>query len=116
MFKIDKIIGYTLLILGIILLLFSIYEMVTVYTGNASPPNLFKISDVSLPTDQTGTNVTVIEGAQISQLPNLFFWFILMGFVMFAGGKISSLGVSLIKDIKVEVQNSLQAPKETNSQ
>jgi hypothetical protein len=39
-----------------------------------------------------------------------------MGFVMFAGGKIASLGVSMLKDIKVEVQNSLQAPKETNSQ
>ena len=116
MFKIDKIIGYTLLILGVILLLFSIYAMVNVYTGNASPPNLFNFSDVSLPTGQNETNATTIQGTQLSQLPNLFFWFILMGFVMFAGGKIASLGVSMLKDIKVEVQNSLQAPRETNAQ
>jgi hypothetical protein len=116
MFKIDKIIGYTLLILGVILLLFSIYEMVNVYTGNASPPNLFNFSDVSLSMGQSGTNTTAIQGTQLSQLPNLFFWFILMGFVLFAGGKIASLGVSMLKDIKVEVQNSLQAPRETNSQ
>jgi hypothetical protein len=78
MVKIDKIIGYTLLILGVILLLFSIFEMVNVYTGNASPPNLFNFSDVSLPTGQNGTNATAIQGTQLNQLPNLFFWFILM--------------------------------------
>jgi hypothetical protein len=113
MIKIDKIVGYALLVLGIVLLLFSIYEMVNVYTGNASPPNLFNFSDVSLPTGQNGTNATAIQGAQLSQVPNLFFWFILMGFVMFAGGRIASLGVNMLKDIKVEVQTSLQAPKET---
>jgi hypothetical protein len=115
MIKIDKIIGYTLLILGVILLLFSIYEMVNVYTGNVSPPNLFNFSDVSL-SGQNGANATAIQGTQLSQLPNLFFWFILMGFVMFAGGKIASLGVSMLKDIKVEVQNSLQTPRETKAQ
>jgi len=31
MFKTEKIIGYSLLILGVILLLFSLFEMVTVY-------------------------------------------------------------------------------------
>jgi hypothetical protein len=116
MLKTEKIIGYSLLTLGVILLLFSIYEMVSVYTGSTPPPNLFNLSDVSLPTDQNGTNVTLIHGAQLSQLPNLFAWFILMGFVMFAAGKIATLGVSMIKDIKVEVKNALQAPKETDTQ
>ncbi len=113
--KIDKIIGYVLLTLGVILLLFSTVEMVSVYTGNASPPKLFNISDISLPTDQAGTNVTVIQGAQISNLPNLFFWFILMFFVLFAGGKIASLGVSMIKDIKVEIKEAMSASPETKS-
>ena len=116
MVKSEKIIGYALLTLGVILLLFSIFEMINVYTGNASPPNLFNLSDISLPTGQDGTNVTLIQGAQLSQLPNLFFWFILMGFVMFAGGKIASLGVSMIKDIKVEVKDLLLAPAETQTQ
>ena len=116
MVKSEKIIGYALLTLGVILLLFSIFEMINVYTGNASPPNLFNLSDISLPTGQDGTNVTLIQGAQLSQLPNLFFWFILMGFVMFAGGKIASLGVSMIKDIKVEVKDPLLAPAETQTQ
>ena len=111
MVKTDKIIGYALLTLGVILLLFSIFEMVDVYTGNAAPPNLFNMSDVSLPTDQSGTTITLIHGAQLSQLPNLFFWFILMGFLLFAGGKIASLGVSMIKDIKVEIKEALSVPE-----
>jgi hypothetical protein len=116
MLKTEKIIGYSLLTLGIILLLFSIYEMVSVYTGGTPPPNLFNLSSVSIPTGENGTNVTLIQGAQLSQVPNLFAWFILMGFVMFAAGKIASLGVSMIKDIKVEVKESLQTPKETDTQ
>jgi hypothetical protein len=113
MAKTEKIIGYILLTLGVILLLFSIYEMVNVYTGNAAPPNLINLSDISLPTDQSGTTTTFIHGAQLSQLPNLFFWFILMGFVLFAGGKIASLGVSMIKDIKVEIKEAFSVPAET---
>ena len=115
MVKTEKIIGYILLTLGVILLLFSIFEMVNVYTGNTPPPNLFNLSDISLPLDQDGTNISLIQGAQLSQLPNLFFWFVLMFFILFAGGKIASLGISMIKDIKVEVKESLTAPKETQN-
>jgi hypothetical protein len=57
----------------------------------------------------------LIQGAQLSQLPNLFFWFILMGFVLFAGGKIASLGVSMIKDIKVEIRESMSEPTQNQS-
>jgi hypothetical protein len=109
--KNEKIIGYILLTLGIILLLFSIVEMVTVYYGYAPPPKLFNLQDISLPGDN-GSNVSLIQGTQVSQLPNLFFWFILMGFVLLAGGKIASLGVSMIKDIKVEVREPMSAPTE----
>ncbi|MBE3116313.1 hypothetical protein IMZ68_03835 [Candidatus Bathyarchaeota archaeon] len=111
-FKTEKIIGYILLTLGIILLLFSIVEMFSVYGGTSSPPKLINLSDISLP-GQDGTNTTLIQGSQLSQLPNLFFWFVLMSFVLFAGGKIASLGVSMLKDIKVEVKQPLLTPNET---
>jgi len=111
MLKSEKIVGYILLTLGVILLLFSIVEMVTVYYGYASPPKLFNLQDISLPGDN-GINISLIEGAQASQLPNLFFWFILMGFVLLAGGKIASLGISMIKDIKVEIREPMSAPAE----
>jgi hypothetical protein len=115
MFKTEKIIGYALLTLGVILLLFSIFEMFNVYTGNAAPPNLVSLGDISIPLGQGGTDVSLIHGAQLSQLPNLFFWFILMGFVLFAGGKIASLGVSMVKDIKVEIRESMSESTQNQS-
>jgi len=112
--KNEKIIGYALLILGVILLLFSIVEMITVYYGYAPPPKLFNLQDISLPGDN-GSNISLIQGAQASQLPNLFFWFLLMGFVLLAGGKIASLGVSMIKDIKVEISEPMSTPANVQS-
>ncbi len=112
--KNEKIIGYALLILGVILLLFSIVEMITVYYGYAPPPKLFNLQDISLPGDN-GSNISLIQGAQASQLPNLFFWFLLMGFVLLAGGKIASLGVSMIKDIKVEISEPMTTPANVQS-
>jgi hypothetical protein len=115
MFKTEKIIGYSLLILGVILLLFSLLEMVTVYYGYAPPPKLINVGDISLSLGDNGASTSLIPGAQASQLPNLFFWFILMGFVLLAGGKIASLGVSMIKDIKVEIKEPLSAPTNTQN-
>jgi hypothetical protein len=112
--KSEKIIGYALLTLGVILLLFSIYEMFNVFYGNAAPPKLFDIGDVSLSVGGVGT-ASIISGAQISQLPNLFCWFVLMGFLLLAGGKIASLGVNMIKEIQVEISEPMSAPTETKS-
>ena len=112
--KNEKIVGYALLILGVILLLFSIVEMITVYYGYAPPPKLFNLQDISLPGDN-GSNISLIQGAQASQLPNLFFWFLLMGFVLLAGGKIASLGISMIKDIKVEISEPMTTPANVQS-
>jgi hypothetical protein len=45
----------------------------------------------------------------------MFFWFILMAFLLFAGGKIASLGVSMVKDIKVEIRESRTDPTQTQN-
>jgi hypothetical protein len=113
-FKNEKVFGYALLVLGIILLLFSICEMINVYYGNSPPPKLFNLQDISLPVGQSGTGVSLIQGSQVSQIANLFFWFILMGFILFAGGKIASLGATMIKDIQVEIKESTSVPQEAS--
>ena len=107
----EKTIGYVLLGIGVMFLIFSIVEMLMVYSGTAPPPNLINLSDITTPA-LDGSNVTLIQGAQLSQLPNLLFWFVLMFFVLFAGGKIASLGVNMVKDIKVEVREPLFPPKQ----
>ena len=110
MAKNDKIIGYILLALGVVLLFFSVYEMMDVYTGHTAPPQLINLSDISLPIQDA--NITVIEGAQLSQLPNLLFWFILNGFILLAGGKIAQVGVNMVKEIKVEIKETFTKPFE----
>jgi hypothetical protein len=38
-----------------------------------------------------------------------------MGFVLLAGGKIASLGVTMLKDIRVEIKEPMSAPAETKN-
>ena len=108
----EKTFGYALLILGLILLLFSIFEMMNVYFGNAPPPKLFAFQDVTLSSGASGIGASIVSGAQLSQVANLFFWFVLMGFILFAGGKIASLGINMIKDIQVQVRERVSVPQE----
>ena len=113
MVKNDKIIGYILLALGVILLIFSLYEMIDVYTGHSPAPQLIKLSDIALPIQDA--NVTLIEGAQLSQISNLLFWFILNGFILLAGGKIAQVGVNMVKEVKVEVNETFTKPFESKT-
>jgi len=48
--------------------------------------------------------IEVLSGAEISQITNMMLWFILMIFVITAGGKLGGLGVKLVRDIKVEIK------------
>jgi hypothetical protein len=109
--KNEKLVGYILLAIGVVVLLFSIVQMMIVYDGSSSPPKLFNFSDITLPAS-SGGNVTLVAGSQLSLLFNLFFWYILMLFVMFVGGRIASLGVNMIKEVKVEVKQPLLTPGE----
>jgi|WetSurMetagenome_2_1015567.scaffolds.fasta_scaffold159101_3 hypothetical protein len=113
MLRNEKIVGYALLFLGITLLLFSIFEMFNVYYGNATAPKLFELQDISLSMGQSSTGVSLIQGTQLSQIADLLCWFLLMGFVLFGGGKIASLGVNMIKDIQVQIKDSLKVTEET---
>jgi len=102
--KNEKVVGYALLIVGVAMILVSVYLMFSVFTGASSPPVLLHLSDISFPIPGEGETMSVISGQESSKIFALGFWYILMFFIMWAGGKIASLGVSLIKEIKVEVK------------
>jgi len=101
--KDEKTAGYALLAIGIIVIFFSIYQMVTVFTGGSSPPELFNFSDISAPVAQ-GESILLMSGQDLSRLVAMVFWEMLMFFIMWAGGKIASLGVDLIREIRVEIR------------
>jgi hypothetical protein len=107
----EKIAGYVLLILGVVVIFFSIYEMFVVFTGGSPPPKLFNFSDISVP-GTNNQNVMLISGQEVSKFADLFCWLILMFFVMWGGGKVASLGVNLIREIRVEIKEPLRKVEE----
>lgn len=82
----------------------SVYLMIDVFTGGRSPPVLVHFSDISIPiaSPEQETTVSLVSGQNIDKLTAMGFWYILMFFLMFAGGRIASLGISLIKETRMK--------------
>jgi len=107
--KNTKSIGYELLIVGLLFILYSVYSMYNVYTGVQPAPSVIHMNSVkiSLPT-APGTppmETELISGVESSKMMNMGLWFALMSFVATAGGRIGKLGVNLVRDIKIEIKN-----------
>lgn len=114
--KDERIVGYVLLGIGLILIFFSIYEMITVFTGASPPPKLFNFSDIYFPAAGEAEPKLMIAGEELNKLVAMAFWYLLMFFIMWAGGKIASLGINLIKEIKVEVKEPLKKTEEKEAE
>ena len=95
--------GFALLSIGLIMIFISVYLMIDVFTGGRSPPVLVHFSDISIPvpSPEQETTISLISGQNMDTLTAMGLWYILMFFLMFAGGRIASLGISLIKEIKI---------------
>lgn len=104
--KNGRIAGYVLLAIGVIVIFFAIFEMIFVFTGSNAPPKLFNFSDISI----NGT--LLISGKNANTASDNLAWFILMAFIMWGGGKIASLGVNLLREIKVEIKGALKTVEE----
>jgi hypothetical protein len=109
--KDEKIVGYILLAIGIAMIFLSVYLMVQVFTGASLPPNLFNFSDIHLTMPGETESSLLISGEELNKLVAMVFWYLLMFFIMYAGGKIASLGVNLIREVKVEVKEPMEKPK-----
>lgn len=115
----NKIIGYVFLFLGVIIILWGLWFSYGIFTGEKPLPELFKIDvskdapkkEVSLP-QGTGINEqmqnqissllqsqlgNLIAGDSMNKILNLTAWSIFMAILVLACGKISLIGVQLIK-------------------
>ncbi|MFC1646698.1 hypothetical protein ACFL1A_00295 [Patescibacteria group bacterium] len=118
----EKIVGYLLLIAGIGIIGFSAFRMYSVFTGKEKPIQLFSFAGIGFnPADMVGGNipagveikgpgggdqakVELVGPEMINSTTNMFFHLMLMGFIASAGFKIASLGVQLIRPIKVKLR------------
>ncbi len=106
----NKIIGYVLLLIGILLIVMPLWQTYNIFTGKAVPAQVFT-KPVSLQVDEKASPLDIqkqMQNALIKILPidlinntlNLITWMILMWVLIYGGGKVADIGVKMIKELK----------------
>ena len=100
----DKTIGYGLLLLGLGIIFFAIFSSFSVFNGK-TPPQIFNVEPSTKPVTVSGQempNMELIPTDYLNQSGNLTFFMLFMFFLVSAGGKISSIGVSMLHAKKAD--------------
>lgn len=109
----DKIVGYILLLAGIIIIIFSAFNTYLVFTKKAEPIQLFSFNGLSIKPSQfmpvnlqisSESKVEVVSSEMINLSSNIFAHLMLMGFLATIGFKIASLGIMLIRPVVVNLK------------
>lgn len=116
----EKVTGYSLLVIGILTILLSVFSVYMVFTKKQKPVDLFTLPGISIDLSNLAGSDLPPEAAQlkgpealktdlvqpdiINAPLNLFAHLIFMGFVANIGFKISSLGVQMLRPIKVNLR------------
>lgn len=102
----DKTIGYALLSIGLAIIFFAIFSSFSVINGK-SPPQIFNIErktpEPVIVNGQELSNLELIPVEYLNQSGDLTFFMVFMFFLVSAGGKISSIGVSMIQPKRPEL-------------
>lgn len=125
----ERIIGYILLGIGILMIILTTLQIFSVFTGKDAPIQVFTLESTKK-TQQTSTSdllekiqqgdisallesgsgsipgLEVISPEAIYKLLNITVYYFLMMFLLNVGYKIASLGVQMLRPIKVEVKNN----------
>lgn len=111
----NKIIGYAFLFFGVIIILWGLWFSYKIFTGAKPAPDLFKASQnakIEIP-NQPQLNAVLqsqlgqlLAGDSMNKILNLTAWSIFMAILIMACGKISTIGVKLLKENKKETLNS----------
>lgn len=94
----EKISGYTLLIFGIAVILFSTLNIYQVFTKKIPPISLFHSTAPTLDLTSLGLpKQQLFSSTDVDFMSNLTAHFFLMSFILNVGSKFASLGIQLIK-------------------
>lgn len=128
----EKYVGYSLLVTGILLMVFAVIQIIMVFTGKAEPIQVFQYEEaqqeeVQEPLDQealmrqlqsgnlsgladlgmsSGLSGFGIDAESINKMINLTVYYFIMQFVLSLGFKLSSLGVQMVRPMNVTVQRN----------
>lgn len=106
----NKIVGYVLLIVGMLLIVLPLWQTYNIFTGKAMPSQVF-MRPVALTVNEKVSALDIqgqIQNALIKIIPidfidntlNLVAWLLLMWILIYGGGKISEIGVKLLNGSK----------------
>ncbi len=119
----DKTIGYLLLAVGILIISTALVWVFLTFTGKSKPPQVFNVEAPSIPmptagfsldesalppqvansikqTQNSPQSIKLIPNDVFSNLLNMSIFYLLAMFISSTGAKITSIGVSLVKDPK----------------
>lgn len=103
------IIGWLLLLIGLLIIAWAIWSAYGVFTGQKAVPEIFSPasqegnggsgSDIERQIQQTIQEQlkNILPAETLPQLLNMIAWSIFMGILIMAGGKISGIGIKLMK-------------------
>ena len=109
----ERIVGYTLLALGIAVMVFAAIQIVMVFTNKANPIEFFTSEPID--TNQFAELATggsslpipqLIDPEMLNNILNMAVYFLIMNFLLGLGFKVANLGVQLVRPIKIEVRNN----------
>ena len=114
--QVKKIIGWVLLLSGLLIIFWSLYSSYNIFTGRTLVPEIFKIeeqekvqleeSKILTSQEEIQEEMTEMIGKQIkeifpsefsSRLLNLMSWSIFAGILVFGGSRMSGIGINLMR-------------------
>jgi hypothetical protein len=105
--KKDKLVGYVLLIVGLIVIFLAIVWAYSAFTSGSSRLSIFRWDNQKIKissSDNEPPQYLEVPGDQVSKTINIMLWLTLMFFLVWAGAQIANLGVKIIRSIKVEIK------------
>ena len=102
--KTQKLLGYILLFVGLICIFIAFRSMQDIFNQETNPPEVFQSKSLSFTMSSgAGVGPTAIRvnlDSDTRKTVNIFLYYLFMFFVVIIGGRLSSLGIQLIKDKK----------------
>jgi len=106
----NKIIGYVLLAVGILLIIIPLWQTYNIFTGKTTPAQVFakpatlkvneNVGAMDVQGQMQNALIKVLPVEAINNTLNLTTWLVLMWILMFGGGKIAEIGVKLLNGNK----------------
>jgi hypothetical protein len=106
----NKIIGYVLLLIGVLMIIIPIWHTYGIFTGKALPAQVFmrppsltvndKVNALDIQGQVQNALAKILPVDFINSTLNLATWLLLAWILVYGGGKVADIGIKLLKEVK----------------